>query len=195
MKPLWTPDRRILLAGLAAIAADRAFAHETAPIHLNYRRGRLTWSGGETCAAAGKGGVKPLKREGDGASPQGDFPLISGYYRADRLKIPATAFPMRPMREDDAWVDDPKDEHYNAHVRLPYRGHVENLWRKDEVYDLVIVVGYNTFPVAHGAGSAIFLHIARPAFTPTVGCIAVSRDALVRLLPKLSPESRLRIDV
>ena len=67
------------------------------------------------------------------------------------------------------------------------------MWLDDAVYDLLVVIGYNTDPVVPGAGSAIFLHIARPDFSPTAGCIAVERDVLIRLMPLLGPGSTITI--
>jgi L,D-peptidoglycan transpeptidase YkuD (ErfK/YbiS/YcfS/YnhG family) len=154
----------------------------------------LSWPTGSTRAAIGKGGARVLKREGDLATPIGDFALLRGFFRADRVKLPATAMPMSALTPNDAWVDDVKDAEYNRFVRLPYRAHVEQLWRQDDIYDVLIVVGYNLFPTVAGAGSAIFLHIARKTFSPTVGCVAIEREALLRLLPLLGPESRLRIE-
>ena len=139
-------------------------------------------------------GARVRKREGDLATPVGDFALLRGFFRADRVKLPATAMPMSALTPNDAWVDDVKDPEYNRFVRLPYRAHVEQLWRQDDIYDVLIVVGYNLFPTVAGAGSAIFLHIARKTFSPTVGCVAIEREALLRLLPLLGPESRLRIE-
>ena len=181
-----------LFAGLTL--PELARAHETAPVHLTYRAGRLSWPTGSTRAAIGKGGARVDKREGDLATPVGDFALLRGFYRADRVKLPATGLPMSALTPNDAWVDDVRDPEYNRFVRLPYPAHVERLWRKDEIYDVLIVVGYNLFPTVAGAGSAIFLHIARKAFSPTVGCVAIEREALLRLLPLLGPESRLSIE-
>ena len=87
-----------------------------------------------------------------------------------------------------------QDANYNRFVRLPYPSHVERLWRQDEIYDLLVVVGYNLSSTVAGAGSAIFLHIARKTFSPTVGCVAIERRALLRILPLLWPGSRLRIE-
>ena len=90
-------------------------------------------------------------------------------------------------------VDDPADASYNRLVALPYPAHAEPMWLDDVVYDLVVVVGYNMNPVVPDLGSAIFLHIARPDFSPTAGCIAVEREALLRLLPVLGPGSTITI--
>ena len=99
---------------------------------------------------------------------------------------------MRALEPGDAWVDDPRDAQYNRFVRLPYPAHVEPLWRRDEIYDLIVVVGYNLSPTIPGAGSAIFLHIARKSFTPTVGCVAIERGALLRICGSLGLATLLR---
>jgi L,D-peptidoglycan transpeptidase YkuD (ErfK/YbiS/YcfS/YnhG family) len=100
---------------------------------------------------------------------------------------------MRPLTPDDAWVDDPADARYNQLVALPYPARTEQLWRSDGLYDLLVVIGYNMEPVVPGKGSAIFLHVARPDFSATEGCIAVRREVLIRLIPLLGPGSRITI--
>ena len=169
---------------------------ERRQISLEYRGGLLTWPGGDTCAVCGRNGVRPDKREGDGASPAGTFPLLYGYYRSDRTAAPQSGLKMIALQPDDGWVDDPADPNYNRQVKLPYPAHHEELWRADSVYDILVVIGYNSGnsgPVVPGAGSAIFLHIARPDLAPTDGCIAIGRAVLVGLLPMLGPGSMITI--
>lgn len=160
---------------------------------LAYSGGLLSWPGGAARAACGRGGVRADKREGDGASPEGIFALQRAYYRPDRLPAPATGLPLAPLRPTDGWVDDPADRQYNRLVTLPYPAHHEELWRADGLYDLIVAIGYNTDPPVAGRGSAIFLHVAAPDFSPTAGCIAVERDALAGLLRLLGPGSRITI--
>ncbi|HTV89165.1 MAG TPA: L,D-transpeptidase family protein [Stellaceae bacterium] len=163
-------------------------------VDLTFSDGRLTWPGGVAAAACGRSGVRADKHEGDGASPAGTFALVRAFYRPDRIvPPPATGLPLAPLRPDDGWVDDPADPQYNRLVRLPYPAHHEEMWRADGLYDLVVVIGYNTDPVVPGRGSAIFLHCASPDFAPTVGCIAIARDVLLALLPLLGPGSRITI--
>jgi L,D-peptidoglycan transpeptidase YkuD (ErfK/YbiS/YcfS/YnhG family) len=163
------------------------------PMNLTYRGGLLSWPGGNICAVCGRGGVRTNKHEGDGASPAGTFALLYGYYRPDRLAAPQSGLRMKPLRPEDSWADDPADPNYNRPVELPYPAHHEGLWRADGLYDIVVVIGYNADPVVPGAGSAIFLHIARPDLTPTDGCIAIERNMLVRLLRLLGPGSMITI--
>lgn len=130
--------------------------------------------------ALGKGGVKPAaaKREGDGASPIGDWPARRVYFRPDSGPAPETGLPVIGLKRDDGWGDDPAEPSYNRLVALPCRGSHEKLWRKDGVYDLIVELGYNDDPVRAGLGSAIFLHVARPDFGPTGGCIALAGEDL-----------------
>ncbi|MBV8333985.1 MAG: hypothetical protein JO358_00765, partial [Alphaproteobacteria bacterium] len=116
-----------------------------------------------------------------------------GTYRPDRIELPGTSLPMTPLREAHAWVDDPNDPKYNQLVELPYPAHVEEMWRADGIYDLLVIVGYNINPTRSGAGSAIFLHIARPNFSSTEGCIAIERSVLLKLIPLLDPNSTITI--
>ena len=162
-------------------------------VDLTYEAGRLRWPGGAAPAACGRGGVRRDKREGDGASPAGVFPLLSALYRPDRLAPPQTGLMLRLLQPGHWWVDDPFDSNYNRLVLLPYPARGEAMWRADALYDIVVVIGYNTFPVVPGAGSAIFLHVARPYFSPTAGCIAVAREALMRVLALLGPGSTITI--
>ena len=168
-------------------------ASAAAHVSIEYHGGSIYWPSGEARAAVGAGGVRANKKEGDKATPAGTFSLPFGMYRRDRISIPNTDLPMTPLQEAHAWVDDPNDPKYNQLVELPYPSHTEKLWRADGIYDLLVVVGYNMNPTQPGAGSAIFLHIARPNFSPTEGCIAVSRDILLGLLPVLGSDSTLSI--
>ena len=133
-------------------------------------------------AAIGHGGVRADKQEGDGATPLGILPLRRVFYRADRIAIPTTQLPREPITQTDGWCDDPTDRAYNRHVGLPYTARHEEFWRVDHIYDLVVVLGWNDAPVIARRGSAIFLHLARPDYAPTDGCIALSMPDLGWLL-------------
>lgn len=159
------------------------------------KNGLLTWNGAEFHAAIGKGGLIPAnqKREGDGASPMGAWPLRRVLFRPDRLSAPATALPVAALDPDMGWCDDPKDPNYNRPVTHPYPASAERLWRDDELYDVIVVLGHNEDPVVPGAGSAIFLHCAKPGFPPTEGCIALKREDLLTLLASAQPGDMLTI--
>jgi L,D-peptidoglycan transpeptidase YkuD (ErfK/YbiS/YcfS/YnhG family) len=155
--------------------------------------GWLSWGDRRVKAALGRSGVTADKREGDGATPLGLFPLRRLWYRADRLDRPVTGLDCLPIDPDQGWSDDPADPAYNLPVRLPNQASHERLWRDDAVYDLIVPLGYNDAPAIPGSGSAIFLHVAHPDYRPTEGCIAIARDDLLALLTVCGPATTIRI--
>lgn len=151
----------------------------------NPREGRLVLAHGVRRAALGKSGVAASKHEGDGATPYGRFLVRRVLYRADRMKRPRTQFPVRAIRADDGWCEDPADRNYNRLVRLSPNSSADRLTRDDHLYDLILVLGHNDCPRVRGHGSAIFIHLAREGYAPTAGCIALSRHDLSMLLVQL----------
>lgn len=143
--------------------------------------------------ALGFGGVRFGKKEGDGATPAATLPLRHIFYRADRLAAPASAVDVRKLKPDDGWCDDPAHAAYNQLVSLPINASAETLWREDPVYDIVGVLGWNDSPAIPGKGSAIFLHLARPDYGPTEGCVALSLDDLLEVLAKGLTEIQVTI--
>lgn len=156
--------------------------------------GWLTYPGRRVRCALGRGGVRVEKREGDGATPTGCFALRRVLYRPERGAAPETVLPVSAIAPDDGWCDDPADPRYNRPVTLPYPASAERLWREDRLYDLLVVLGHNDDPPEPGAGSAIFLHVARPDYGPTEGCVALAPDDLRALLKACSGADRLCVD-
>ena len=154
---------------------------------------KLDWSDGPRRCAIGRGGIGKKHREGDGITPIGIFPVRRILYRPDRIARPRTALPVAEIRPDDGWCDAPGDKAYNRQVRLPYPASAECLWRDDSLYDLIAVLGFNDDPVVDGAGSAIFLHAARPDYGPTEGCVALALADLLAAIAPLTPDSTIRI--
>jgi L,D-peptidoglycan transpeptidase YkuD (ErfK/YbiS/YcfS/YnhG family) len=157
--------------------------------------GTMEIAGRRVRCALGPAGVIAAadKREGDGASPAGIWPIREVIYRPDRGPAPTTALPGRAMTPEDGWCDDPSDAAYNQPVELPYGASAEAMWRDDEIYDIVVVLGHNDNPVAPGMGSAIFLHLARPGYPPTQGCVAISLSDLEALLAVARPGDAVEI--
>jgi L,D-peptidoglycan transpeptidase YkuD (ErfK/YbiS/YcfS/YnhG family) len=150
-------------------------------------RGMLTAGGQGIDCALGRAGITRDKREGDGATPGGRFALRRVLYRADRIARPATKLPCAAIAKDDGWCDDAANPDYNRAIRFPFAASAERLWRDDALYDLIVVLGHNDDPPQPGAGSAIFLHVARDGLEATEGCVAIPREALVALVEKLAP--------
>lgn len=149
--------------------------------------GTARWGARTTRTALGSAGVGPDKREGDGRTPVGRFPMRSFLWRPDRLSRPASALPSRPILPDDGWCDDPNSPDYNRPIKLPHPAGHEVLTRDDHLYDLVVIIGHNDDPPAPGLGSAVFLHLARPDWGPTRGCVAFSLEDLVFVVEKAGP--------
>jgi L,D-peptidoglycan transpeptidase YkuD (ErfK/YbiS/YcfS/YnhG family) len=143
--------------------------------------------------ALGRGGIKANKREGDGGTPRGVFHLRRLWWRPDRAPRPRTALPVRQIRPDDGWCEDPRDRRYNRPVQVPKHSGADRLWRQDALYDIIIELSHNTRPRIAGRGSAVFVHIARDKFAPTAGCVALRADALRRLVTRLGPRTRIDI--
>ncbi|HEY4172004.1 MAG TPA: L,D-transpeptidase family protein [Rhodopila sp.] len=144
--------------------------------------GTLTIQNETFRAALGRGGVKADKQEGDGATPVGILPLRNVLYRPDRGTAPACAVAVQALAPEDGWCDAPSNPDYNKPVRLPFPASAEALWREDTIYDIIGILGWNDSPIRPGKGSAIFLHIARPDYAPTEGCVALAPDHLRRVL-------------
>lgn len=143
--------------------------------------------------AVGKGGIRQDKREGDGATPVGLWPLRELFYRADRVAEPTCGFQARPLKADDGWCDDPADPAYNRRVNLPIAAGHEALWREDSLYDVIIPMGFNDAPPVPGKGSAIFFHVAREDYAPTEGCVALRKADLLALLPLIGPGDAIEV--
>ena len=144
-------------------------------------------------AVVGRSGFVPPdeKREGDGGTPRGVYPLglVFGYAAAA-----PTAMPYRQITAADHWIDDPASPQYNTWVHgQPQAASWEDMLRPDGLYRYGIVVEYNTAPVVPGKGSAIFVHLWRGPDEATAGCICLAEADLLRLIAWLSPENRPQI--
>lgn len=182
--------RAVLTSAVGLAAAAPALA--LPPVDIVVTGSQIARVGGmRVRRAVGRGGIRVDKREGDGATPAGVWPLREALYRPDRLSMPVTKLPVRALAPYDGWCDAPSDARYNRLVRLPYPASAEQLWRGDHLYDLIVVVGYNDAPVVPGKGSAIFLHLARSDYAPTAGCVAFARRHLLAILARVDARSRL----
>src|SRR4051812_9816753 len=141
----------------------------------NPQRGWLMAEGWTIPVALGRGGILANKREGDGGTPRGTFRPRRLWWRADRHCRPRTLLPIHAIGLEDAWCEDPTHRHYNQPVRLDRDRAGDRLTRDDHLYDFVIELDHNTRPRIAGRGSAVFLHLARKNFSPTAGCVAMSK--------------------
>jgi len=144
--------------------------------------------------ALGKSGIGNKKIEGDKITPRGTFDIIKIYYRSDRIKKLSSKF--RPIRitKKMGWCDDPKSKKYNQLIKLPTKYSHENLYKKDNTYDLILVLNYNMKPIIKNKGSAIFIHVAKKNYKKTAGCIALKKFDLICLIKEIKQNTRIIIN-
>jgi L,D-peptidoglycan transpeptidase YkuD (ErfK/YbiS/YcfS/YnhG family) len=159
----------------------------------NSRRGWLTAGSWTIPVALGRGGIIANKREGDGGTPKGIFRPRRLWWRADRHSRPKTLLPIRAIRADDAWCEDPSSRHYNQPIKFSIGESGDRLRRDDHLYDFIIEIDHNTAPRMAGRGSAVFLHLARAGFSPTAGCVSMEKSAMLRLLRQIGPQTKIAI--
>lgn len=168
-------------------------------IHVRPRPGRRSegWlvagSGRPLRVALGRGAIKADKREGDGGTPAGRFYPVRLWWRADRLPRPQTLLPARVIGTNDAWCEEPTDRRYNRPFQRSANEPGDRLRRDDGLYDLIVEIDHNARPRIARRGSAVFIHVARPGFGPTAGCVALRREDLLRLVRRLSTKTRIII--
>lgn len=161
------------------------------PVHS----GLLSYHNLTIPCSLGRSGITAFKREGDGATPFGDFSLLYGYYRADRNRLAPTQIPLFQITEGSGWCDEPTDPNYNAFVDLPYPKSHETMMRDDRLYDVCLVLDYNIEPKSRFMGSAIFFHLTRADIGPTEGCVAIDPEHMRKLLPKLTVDTVMRVHI
>ena len=144
--------------------------------------------------ALGKAGIGKKKREGDNVTPTGTFKIVKIYYRSDRIKKISSKFRAIEITKNMGWCDDPNSKNYNQLINLPSRYGHEKIFKKNNIYDIIVVLNYNMKPVIKNKGSAIFIHIAKKNYQPTQGCIALKKNDLLKLLSKISKNIKIKIN-
>ena len=141
----------------------------------------------------GKAGIKKKEKEGDNITPRGIFKIICIYYRSDRIKKITTAFKKIKIKKNMGWCDDPRSRFYNKEIKLPNKFNYEKFYRKDNLYDIIVPLNYNTNPILKNKGSAIFIHIANNNYKPTAGCIGIKKSNLIKLLSIIKKNTKVKI--
>ena len=135
--------------------------------------------------ALGKAGIGKKREEGDNITPKGSYKLLKLFYRSDRMPNFKTVLKKKKINKKMGWCDDVNNKNYNKLINLPSSFSHEKLFRKDNIYDLIIPINYNTKKIVKGKGSAIFLHVAKKNYEPTRGCIALKKKYLILLLKNI----------
>ena len=142
----------------------------------------------------GKSGIGIKKIEGDNITPKGNFKIIKIYYRKDRLKKLSSKFTLTQITKNMGWCDDPKSRKYNHLIKLPTKYSHEILYRRDNIYDLILVLNYNIKPTIKNKGSAIFIHVTKKNYKKTAGCIALKKSDLICLVKKITKNTKVIIN-
>ena len=143
--------------------------------------------------ALGKAGIRKKKKEGDNITPKGIYKIVKIYYRDDRIKKISSKFKLIKITKKMGWCDDPKSEKYNQLIKLPNKYSHEKLYKKNNTYDLLLVLDYNMKPIVKNKGSAIFIHVAKRNYKPTAGCIALKKKDLLKLTKIIKLSTKILI--
>ena len=142
--------------------------------------------------AIGKKGIGYKKKEGDLLTPAGQFKIKYILYRKDRVKI-STKLEKKIIKKNMGWCDDPKSNQYNKLIKLPFAYNHEKLFKKENIYDIILVLNYNMNPTKKNKGSAIFIHVSKNNYKKTEGCVAIKKVNLIKLLKEINPNTRIKI--
>ena len=163
-------------------------------MHILINKNYLTYNKLKVKCAIGKKGIGIKKKEGDLITPTGQFKIKYILYRKERVKI-STKLKKIIIKKNMGWCDDPKSSDYNKLVKLPFAYSHEKLFRKDNIYDIILVLNYNMSPVKKNKGSAIFIHIAKKNFKNTEGCVAIKKPNLIKLLKEMNSNTKVKISL
>jgi L,D-peptidoglycan transpeptidase YkuD (ErfK/YbiS/YcfS/YnhG family) len=163
-------------------------------MHIIIKNKKLFVNKYKVKCAVGKRGIGTKRREGDLITPRGKFKIKSILYRKDRIFNFKSKIKKLPIQKNMGWCDDPKSKHYNKLIKFPFRYSAERLHRKDNTYDIILVLNYNLNPIKKGKGSAIFIHVAKKNYKSTAGCIAISKRNLNKIIKKINKKTIVSIN-
>ena len=163
-------------------------------MHILINKKFLTYDQYKVKCAVGKRGIGLKKKEGDLITPIGQYKIKYILYRKDRIKKIQSRLRKIIIKKNMGWCDDPKSKKYNKLIKLPTKYNFERLYRKDNIYDLILVLNYNMNPVIKKKGSAIFIHIAKGNYKKTEGCVAIKKIHLVKIVNELKKNTKVMIE-
>ena len=161
-------------------------------MHILINKKYLTYKKYKVKCAVGKRGIKVKRKEGDLITPKGEFKIKFILFRKDRLKI-ETKLKIKAITKNMGWCNDPRSKQYNKLIRLPFKYSHEKLFKKENIYDIIVVLNYNMDPIKKFKGSAIFIHIAKKNYKKTEGCIAIKKNHLLKIIKDLKTSSKVKI--
>ena len=144
--------------------------------------------------AIGKRGIGNKRKEGDLITPKGKYKIKYILYRKDRIKRIQSKIKKIAITKSMGWCDDPKSKDYNKLIKLPTNYSYEKLYRRENIYDLILVLNFNMRPIVRKKGSAIFIHIAKKNYKKTEGCVAINKISLLKVIKKLKKNTKVLIE-
>ena len=163
-------------------------------MHILIKKKNLILNNYKVKCALGKRGINKKRREGDFVTPKGVYKIKYILYRKDRVPKIKTDFYKVIIKKNMGWCDDPNSSKYNKLIKTPFNYSYEKLYRKDNIYDIILVLDFNMNPVKRKKGSAIFIHVAKKNYDKTKGCIAIKKRDLLKILKKLKKKTIVNIE-
>ena len=162
-------------------------------MHIVINNNYLTYNNYKSKCAVGKRGIKLKKKEGDLITPKGEFKIKFILYRRDRVRIKSQIKKI-VIKKNMGWCDDPKTNYYNKLIKLPFKFSHEKLHKKENIYDIILVLNYNMSPIIKNKGSAIFIHVAKKNYKKTKGCVALKKIHLLKIINILKSNTKVKIE-
>ena len=162
-------------------------------MHIYINNKFISYNNYKAKCAVGKRGISIKKKEGDFITPKGTFKIREIFYRKDRVQNLITRLKKTVIRKNMGWCDDPKSKKYNKLIYFPFKHSAEKLYRRENIYDIILVLNFNMNPVKKNKGSAIFIHVAKKNFQPTQGCIALNKSELIKLVKSIKKNTAVKI--
>jgi len=162
-------------------------------MHITINKNNLSYGKYKVKCALGKRGIGNKRREGDKITPHGLFKIKYVLFRKDRIKNLRTKLSKINIAKNMGWCDDPKSNKYNQLIYLPSKHSHEKLFRRDNIYDIILVLDYNMSPIKKNKGSAIFIHVAKKDYKKTDGCVAINKISLLKIVKDLKLKTKVKI--
>ena len=162
-------------------------------MHIYINNKFISYNNYKAKCAVGKRGISIKKKEGDFITPKGTFKIREIFYRKDRVQNLITRIKKTVIRKNMGWCDDPKSKKYNKLIYFPFKHSAEKLYRRENIYDIILVLNFNMNPVKKNKGSAIFIHVAKKNFQPTQGCIALDKSELIKMVKSIKINTIVKI--
>tara|TARA_B100000401_G_C52646009_1_gene643093 strand:+ start:292 stop:783 length:492 start_codon:yes stop_codon:yes gene_type:complete len=162
-------------------------------VHIYINNKFISYNNYKAKCAVGKRGISIKKKEGDFITPKGTFKIREIFYRKDRVQNLITRIKKTVIRKNMGWCDDPKSKKYNKLIYFPFKHSAEKLYRRENIYDIILVLNFNMNPVKKNKGSAIFIHVAKKNFQPTQGCIALDKSELIKMVKSIKINTIVKI--